>query len=179
MADTSIEQPLFEIRDSVRISAAADTVYGIVTDLSRSGEWSEECRGGQWVSGTPGTVGAVFRGENSRGADVVGWAPVVRGNWTTDSEVIAAEPGRTFSWAIRNKAGQAQQSVWSFDVEPDGAECVLVHRFRMDAPTEGIRGITWDMDDPARQRFLREWAAKLRTDIAATLTRIKAVVEQG
>src|SRR4051794_8827336 len=90
--------PLFEDRAECTVAAAPDVVYAVVSDMGRAGEWSAECRGGTWISGEPGTVGAVFRGENLRSPDVVAWAPVVRGTWFTRSEVVAAEPGRTFGW---------------------------------------------------------------------------------
>lgn len=117
-------------------------MYATVSDLPRSGEWSVECTGGQWISGTPATVGAVFRGENHRPENVVAWAPVVRGEWTTESEIVEAQPGRVIRWAIRDRAGRRQESVWSFELRAADDGCVLVHRFWMGAPTEGIQGIT-------------------------------------
>jgi hypothetical protein len=170
--------PLFRVRTDVWISATPEDVYAVVSDLTRGAEWSVECVGGTWVSGEPATVGAVFRGDNRRGTEVVSWAPVVRGEWTTDSEIIGAEPGRVFSWAIRNKAGQAQDSVWTFELAPADDGCVLTHHFRMGEPTEGILGITAGMSTEEKQRFFAEWAAKLEKDIAATLGRIKNVIEK-
>jgi hypothetical protein len=140
---------------------------------------SAECTGGSWVVGTPATVGAVFRGVNYREEDVVAWAPVVRGEWTTESEVVAAEPGRRFSWSMRGKAGRRQDSVWTYEITSDGnGGSVLTHRFRMGAPTEGITGITADMDDVDERRFFAEWGKKLDGDLAATLDRLRAVIER-
>ncbi|GAA1413242.1 SRPBCC family protein [Kitasatospora putterlickiae] len=172
--------PLFRSWAEIRISAAPAEVYSVVSDLPRSGEWSPECRGGDWVSGEPAAVGSVFRGENLRDPDVVAWAPVVRGTWFTHSEVVAAEPGRTFRWAMRDSAGRAQDSVWAFDVAPaeDGGS-VLVHHFRMGAATEGIRGITAGLDEDGRRRFFAEWGEKVAADLGTTLERIKRVVEKG
>jgi len=179
MAETNTKsEPLFQVRTDVWVSASPREVYAVVSDMPRAAEWSVECVGGTWVSGEPATVGAVFRGENRRGADVVSWAPVVRGEWTTDSEVVAAEPGRVFSWAIRDKAGRAQDSVWTFEMAPADDGCLLTHHFRMGEPTEGIRGITADMSGEEKQRFFAEWGAKLEQDIAATLGRVKDVIEK-
>ncbi|ALG09739.1 SRPBCC family protein [Kibdelosporangium phytohabitans] len=178
MGETNTKSaPLFHVRTEVRVSATPEEVYAVVSDMARASEWSVECLGGRWVSGEPATVGAVFRGDNRRGPDVVSWAPVVRGDWTTDSEVVAAEPGRVFGWAIRSKAGQAQDSVWTFEMAPAAGGCVLTHHFRMGEATEGIRGITADMSDDEKRRFFSEWGAKLEQDIAATLVRVKEVVE--
>ncbi|SER61737.1 Polyketide cyclase / dehydrase and lipid transport [Streptomyces sp. yr375] len=172
--------PLFQVSAETRIAVSPDDVYATVSDLPRSGEWSVECTGGQWISGTPATVGAVFRGENHRPEDVVAWAPVVRGEWSTESEIVEAEPGRVIRWAIRDRAGQRQESVWSFELRAAGdGGCVLVHRFWMGRPTEGIRGITADMDPAQRQTFFRDWTAKLTADLTATVQRIKQVIEKN
>ena len=165
---------LFEVRVSVPVAATPADVYAVVSNLPRSGEWSSECLGGTWVHGTPATVGAVFRGVNHRAADVVAWAPVVRGEWTTNAEVVAAEPGRVFSWSMRDSEGRRQDSVWTYEIEPGR----LTHHFRMGEPTEGIRAITADMDDIEKQRFFSEWGKKLEGDMAATLDRVKAVIER-
>jgi hypothetical protein len=174
----SVTRPLFELSARTRVAAPPEAVYAVVSDLTRSAEWSPECVGGEWTSGEPGTPGAVFRGENHRSTEVVSWAPVVRGTWFTESEVVYAEPGRAFAWSMRNSAGEKQESVWSYDIHPaasGGSE--LVHRFRMGSPTEGIRGITAEMDDAARERFFTQWGDKVAADMQLTVERIRQVVE--
>ncbi|MEU9863724.1 SRPBCC family protein [Streptomyces sp. NPDC047971] len=170
---------LLAARSAVVISADPSVVYSVVSDLPRSGEWSPECLGGTWVSGEPGAVGSVFRGENERSPEVVAWAPVVRGTWHTEAEVVAAEPGVTFRWSMRNSSGERQDSVWGFDVEPSGSGSLLTHHFRMGDPTEGIRGITAEMDGPTRARFFAEWQAKVADDLTATVRRVKELIERG
>ncbi|WP_017556316.1 SRPBCC family protein [Nocardiopsis baichengensis] len=171
--------PLFELNARIRIEASPEEVYSVVSDLPRSGEWSPECQGGEWI-GPPAQVGSVFRGENLRADDVVGWAPLVRGTWHTEARVVAAEPGRTFRWMMLSHAQEDQESVWGFDTEPaDGGACTLVHHFRMGKATAGIHKIVADLDEEARKRFIEEWTAKLAGDLDATLARIKRVVEAG
>jgi hypothetical protein len=177
MADTETTTPLFESQAEIIVDATPAAVYALVSDLPRSREWSLECTGGEWISGVPGTAGAVFRGHNVRGTDVVSWAPVVRGTWTTEAQVHAAAPGAEFSWAMRDSRGNPQSSVWAFRMSRADDGCRLVHHFRMDTPTEGIRKITQDMDDAGRRRFVTEWGAKVGADLAETLRRIKAIVE--
>jgi Polyketide cyclase / dehydrase and lipid transport len=177
MAKTETTTPLFEAQAEIVVAAPAATVYALVSDLPRSREWSGECIGGEWISGIPGAVGAVFRGHNARGADVVGWAPVVRGVWTTEAEIRSAVPGVEFSWAMRDSRGHAQSSVWAFRMSPEDDGCRLTHHFRMDTPTEGIRKITQDMDDAGRRRFVTDWGAKIGADLHETLRRIRAIVE--
>ncbi|MFI8993276.1 SRPBCC family protein [Streptomyces sp. NPDC053542] len=171
--------PLFDVRAQTYVAAPPAEVYAVVSDLPRSSEWSPECTGGAWVSGRPATVGAVFRGENLRADDVVAWAPVVRGTWRTESQVVAAEPGRVFRWAMRDSAGNAQDSVWSYEITPDGDGCVLVHGLRMGTATEGIRGITSEMDEATKEKFFADWTEKLAGDLRDTLHRIKAIAEKA
>jgi Polyketide cyclase / dehydrase and lipid transport len=169
--------PLFELRAQIPISATPEKVYSVVSDLRRSAEWSPECRGGEWIAGEPATVGAIFRGENLRPDDVVAWAPLIRGVWYTECQVVAAEPGRTFRWAMRTHTGRNQESVWGFDMEPTVGGTILVHHFRMGRATEGIHKIVKDLDETDRKRFVVDWTAKLEGDLADTLRRIKEVVE--
>ncbi|WP_327284429.1 MULTISPECIES: SRPBCC family protein [unclassified Streptomyces] len=176
MSDT--QTPLFRSRAQIHVSATPAEVYAVVTDLARSGEWSPECLGGEWTTGTPGAVGSVFHGENERSEDVVSWAPVVRGKWSTYAEVVAAEPGRTFQWAMHNSSGEKQDSIWGFSIEADGEGSLLVHHFRMGAATEGITGITAEMDGGEKQQFFTEWGEKVAGDLATTLERIKVVIEK-
>ncbi|MDO0925225.1 SRPBCC family protein [Streptomyces sp. TG1A-8] len=179
MGETSrATEPLFRSSAEIRISATPQEIYELISCLPRSGEWSPECQGGTWVVGEPATVGAVFRGENLRSPDVVSWAPVVRGTWTTYAEVVAAEPGRTFRWAMHDSAGRKQSSVWAFDIEAAAGGSVLTHHFRMDTATEGILGITAEMDETRKQQFFKEWGDKVAGDLAATLERVKAVIEK-
>jgi hypothetical protein len=171
------QEPLFETGAELFVSADPAEVYALVADLRNSPLWSTECTGGEWVGGEPATVGAVFRGDNLRSDDIVAWAPVVRGRWSTYAEVVNASPGREFAWAMRDSAGRAQDSVWSFTIRPVAGGCLLAHRFRMGRPTEGIRGITAGMAAAARERFRREWAGKIARDLSETVRRLKTVLE--
>jgi hypothetical protein len=171
--------PLFELRADIQVSATPEETYSVVRDLARSGEWSPECLGGEWVSGEPSMVGAVFRGKNLRSEDVVGWAPLVRGIWHTECRVTAAQPGRTFRWMMLTHARDDQESIWGFDLDAADGGCVLTHHFRMGKATAGIHKIVADLDEAARKRFVAEWTAKLEQDLTDTLKRIKDVIEQG
>ncbi|WP_208325970.1 SRPBCC family protein [Amycolatopsis arida] len=170
----------FRVGVDVEIDANPGTVFDYVADLPRSGEWSPECRGGDWVSGQPAAVGSVFRARNHRRPDVVAWAPVVRGEWTTECEIVESTRPSAFRWAMRDRAGRRQQSVWSFELRPGAAGgTVLTHAFWMGELTEGMRGILAELDDAGRRRFVAEWAEKLRDDMETSANRIRAAVERG
>ncbi|MGJ5694325.1 SRPBCC family protein, partial [Streptomyces pratensis] len=68
--------------------------------------------------------------------------------------------------------------VWGFDVEEDGEGSVLTHHFRMGTATEGVVGITAEMDENGKRRFFAEWGEKIDGDLAATLRRIKDLIEK-
>ncbi|MBC3844290.1 SRPBCC family protein [Streptacidiphilus sp. 4-A2] len=170
------EAAVFQLRAEIVLPAEPSDIYPVISDLARSGEWSPECRGGSWVDGRPSALGAVFRGDNLRGPEVVPWAPVTRGNWSTYAEVVAAEPGRTFRWAMRDSAGARQDSVWGFDIEAAGEHSRLIHHFRMGEPTEGIRRITSGMTEEERRTFFGEWSRKLADDLVFTLGRIRDAI---
>ncbi|MBR7828846.1 SRPBCC family protein [Actinospica sp. MGRD01-02] len=170
----------FRARAEILLNTTPEHAYAVVTDLARSGEWSAECTGGQWVLGEPAKVGSIFRGDNLRGTDVVAWAPVIRGRWNTEAEVIEAEPARVFRWVILNSERGRQESTWTYEFEPanDGAACRLVHSYRLGRLTEGLEKILTPLDEDARGRFVREWNAKIEADIRATVERIKTAVEK-
>ncbi|GHA07255.1 hypothetical protein GCM10010372_03160 [Streptomyces tauricus] len=169
----------FRVDVTTDVRADPATVFAYVSDLTRSGEWSPECRGGEWTSGDPATVGSVFTARNHREPDVVAWAPVVRGEWTTRCEVVEAVPPRVFSWAMRDSGGRAQESVWSFTVAPTAEGSALTHAFWMGELTEGMRGILAGMNDDEVKKFLVDWADKIQGDMGQSLARIKTRLESA
>ena len=179
MSTSVVERsPLFQLRAEAHVAAAPDESYALVSDMLRSAEWSLECCGGEWVSGEPATVGAVFRGENFRADSVVAWAPVPRGVWYTHTEVIAAEPGRTFQWETLNTSGVKEGSVWGFDIEAADGGCLLVHHYQMAKATAGIHRIVAGLGEDDKQRFVADWSTKLQQNIEDTLKRVKDLMEK-
>lgn len=173
-------RPLFELGAEVHISASADKIYSVVSEMNRHSEWSSELKSGEWVSGEPGTVGAIFHGENFRSDDVVAWAPLIRGAWHTKSEIVTTDPGHVFSWKIHSKTGEPQELIWTFDITPaaDGDGAVLAQKFWMGWASPGIHDITKDMDEAGRRKFITAWTEKMETDIKATLELIKVIIEK-
>jgi hypothetical protein len=177
--ETSIlhNRPLFDLGSEICVSATAKEIYEAVSDLPRHSEWSTELQGGEWISGSPGAVGSIFRGENFRSDNVVEWAPLIRGIWHTKSEVLTTEPDSRFQWKIHSKTGEPQELIWTFEITPDGDECVLAQKFWMGWASPGIHDITKDMDEPEQRRFIAEWTNKMERDVQLTLQRIKKVIE--
>ncbi len=73
------------------IAAPAETVWALIADLPRMGEWSPENTGGSWTRNATGpALGAHFRGSNRNG----------RRRWTTAVVVTRCEPGTCFEFAV-------------------------------------------------------------------------------
>ena len=100
------------------IAAPPDTVWALVADLPRMGEWSPENEGGEWVGGADGpAVGAKFKGTNSNGGR----------SWKTVATVTAADPGRRFAFTV--KAAALPIAEWAFEIEPAGDGCTVTQHF--------------------------------------------------
>jgi uncharacterized protein YndB with AHSA1/START domain len=144
---------------TVRIAASPERVYDIVSDVTQMGRLSPECTGGRWLGGATGpAVGARFKGTNKRG--------VVR--WSTTNTVVAAEPGREFSFDTKQSGTR-----WTYRLEPDGDGTLVTERR---AP--------W-RDRPLSARVaarlflggVEEHEEEMRAGLVATLERLKAVAE--
>src|SRR3954451_6756160 len=94
------------------IAAAPDAGYDAISDVTRMGEWSEECHACQWHDGFDGpVVGATFDGHNRHGDH----------EWTTQGKVIEADPGRAF--AFECSMMDFHYSTWGYRIEPTQAGC--------------------------------------------------------
>ncbi len=71
------------------IAAPPAAVWAVVTDVTRVGEWSGECRACEWVDGfSTATVGARFRGHNRR----------LFARWSRTNQVFVADQPHRFVW---------------------------------------------------------------------------------
>jgi hypothetical protein len=76
--------------ESIVIARSAETLYDLVSDVTRMGEWSPVCTACWWDDGAAGRVGAWFTGRNE------GYGRT----WETRSEVVAADRGREFAFIV-------------------------------------------------------------------------------
>ena len=144
---------------TVDVDAPAERVFDLVSDVTRMGEWSPESTGAEWRSGTPGAVGATFRGSNRRG----------RATWSTTCHVVASERGRVFAFAVGGPT--EPDTVWRYDLQPlpDGGTRVT-ESFELPRPmgaasrlltrlTLGVRDRESDLEDGMRTTLSRLCAA--------------------
>ena len=138
---------------SIDIAASAETVYGILTDLSRVSEFSPECYKSEWEDGSTGPeVGAKFRGYNQAG-DM---------KWDAGCVVVAAEPGR--EWAFEVPAQDGRRTLWRYEIEATDGGCRVTESF--DSPI---------LDQEFFQKMNRH--SLLVQNIAQSLENLKAAAE--
>ena len=88
----------------VEIDAAPLTVYQLVSNITRMGQWSPECYRCEWLNGaTTPAPGARFRGHNRLG----------KIRWHTDAIITTADPGREFAFTTLHKDGR-EETVWRY-----------------------------------------------------------------
>lgn len=161
------EPTSFDLHATARVLADADAVYRVASDITRMGEWSPECTGGEWISGEPGAVGARFHGHNEARGDT----------WTTECEVRVAEPGRRFTWAVITFSPAPDNLVWSFEIEPTADGCALTQRFRMASPPSRLLAIRDSLPPEKAATFMEFRRGRLQEAMQQTVDRIKAAVE--
>lgn len=135
---------------SLVISRPPDRVWALITDITRTGEWSPENCGGVWLDGaTTAAVGARFKGTNKRG----------RTKWSTTCEVTVAEPGREFTFVTGSAA--KHDTLWRYVLEPVGDGTRVTESFELTKPigpagrlltrvTTGVRDRRADLEDNTR-----------------------------
>jgi hypothetical protein len=140
---------------SIEIEAPRQAVYDLVSDITRTGEWSPECRSCEWV-GAPGAVGSRFKGHNRRGP----------ARWTTTAEITDADPPDTFAFATLN--GDRHGTRWRYTLSGDAPTTLTVSFEAVSAPR---------LNAHAQRLFIRTRQQQLEAGLDATLARIKAIAE--
>ncbi len=83
--------PVRTHRQSILIEAIPEALYDLVSDITRTGEWSPVCTACWWDdAGEAGQVGAWFTGHNE----------LPERTWQTRSQITAADRGREFTWIV-------------------------------------------------------------------------------
>ncbi|MBV8387631.1 MAG: SRPBCC family protein [Acidimicrobiia bacterium] len=97
------------IEESIDIDAPPERLYGMVSDLSRMGEWSPENLGGKWLGGASGPAeGARFKARNRNG-----WR-----RWSTKVRIVSANPPKEVAW--ESSAFGLKVALWRYRFEPNG-----------------------------------------------------------
>jgi uncharacterized protein YndB with AHSA1/START domain len=148
------------VASAIDIDAPPAQVYALVSDVTRTGEWSPECVSCRWLGGEDRALeGARYRGRSRNG-----WR-----RWSTTSTIRVARPEAELTWDVTYLGRPVAR--WSYHLAPrDGGGTRL---------TESV--------DDRRERWLqvmspwitgsRDRAARNARTIGTTLERIKAIAE--
>ena len=148
--------------ESIEIDASRETVWALVSDMERYGEWSSENTGGYWRKndeGVPGTakVGDEFVGINRRGEQ----------EWKALVEITEREENRSFAFVT---GGTALTFVhWRYDLETDDERTTLTESW-------ALMNLSPPMIEHGETE-VQARAANARESITATLQGMKAAAE--
>lgn len=145
---------------SVDVNAPVEAVWDLVSDVTRTGNWSVECRGAEWLDGaTAAKPSARFRGRNRRNAT----------RWSRVCEVLEVDPPRRLSWKTLPTRLLPDSTKWEFELASTGARTLLTERMQV-LNIPGLYDRVFALMLPQHRD---------RTpDLEADLQRIKAYVEQ-
>lgn len=149
-------------QESITINASAETLYDLVSDIIRTGEWSPVCTSCWWEDdATAGQVGAWFTGRNE----------LSDRTWETRSQVVVADPGREFAWVVGGKYVR-----WGYTLRAEVAGTVLTESW--DFLPEGIIMFEekYGNDAPAQIAGRTQQALD---GIPKTLAAIKSIAESS
>jgi hypothetical protein len=146
---------------STEVSAPADAVYELVSDLPGLGRLAKEFESGKWLRGADkAAVGVRFRGHNRHG----------KRRWSTTALVTDADPGRRFGFDVYSIGMRVSR--WQYDIEPTGDGC-------------RVEELAWDFR-PGWFRLIAnlvtgisDRAGENRRNMEHTLRQIKAAAEEA
>jgi uncharacterized protein YndB with AHSA1/START domain len=144
---------------SLHMAVPPETVWALVSDVTRIGEFSPETFEAEWTRGSTGPeVGAFFKGHVKRnGVGPTYWSPC---------RVTACVPNEVFEFSVG--LDEMTLNNWGYRLEPDGLGTRVTEYFRIE-PSMPMR-LYWTVLGPLRGRTNERG---MRT----TLERMKAVVE--
>ncbi len=146
--------------DSIHIAASPAEVYLVVSDITRTGEWSPVCQECWWDEGDGPRVGAFFTGRNV----------TEDRTWETRCEVIAAKEDSEFGWSVTD--GNVH---WIYSMAAVGGGTQLTESWVFTSKGQTFFEQRFG-DDAAREVALRVAAA--HEGIPITLAAIKNVIER-
>ena len=107
---------------SVDIDAPVESVWALVSDVTRQGEWSVECCGAEWLDGaTTAATGARFRGRNKRNAT----------RWSRLCEVLEVDAPHRVAWRTVPTRLLPDSTRWEFELASNGHGTTLTERMQV------------------------------------------------
>ncbi len=147
--------------ESIVVARSAESLYDMVSDVTRMGEWSPVCKACWWDDGDSLRVGAWFTGRNELPERV----------WETRSQVVAAERGREFTFVV---GGSLVRWSYAFTPVDGGTQVTESWEFLPD----GIARFQARFGEDAEAQIANRTEAAHR-GIPVTLAAIKESAESG
>jgi ribosome-associated toxin RatA of RatAB toxin-antitoxin module len=146
---------------SIEIAASPETLYDMVSDVTRTGEWSPVCVACWWDEGASGQAGDWFTGRNVTASRT----------WETRSQVVVADRGREFAFLVGK--GYVR---WEFTVAPVAGGTRLTEEWEFLPAGQAFFAERYgDAADEQIDQRTRE----AQEGIPATLAAIKRIAENG
>jgi hypothetical protein len=156
MNQSSIRQ----YQESITVQASAGKLYDLVSDITRTGEWSPVCTRCWWDDqDSAGQPGAWFTGRNE----------LPQRTWETRSQVVAAERGREFTWVVGGRFVR-----WGFTLTPADGGTTLTESWEF--LPDGIAMFEEKFGDEASTQIADRTQQAL-DGIPKTLAAIKRIAE--
>jgi len=150
---------------SLHMQADPDTIYAIVSDVTRMPELSPEIIECKWLDGATGpAVGARFVGRNKM-------ATPHRPSFTNKPVVTVADPGRTFEFSRTEPFGGTV--VWRYELAPEGDGTLVTESYTVTKP---IKRIGWFIIGTLFG--CKDRRADLHAGMGQTLERLRQVTER-
>ncbi len=104
----------------VEVDASIQQVWRLVSDVTRVGEWSHECRSARWLGDAESPVpGARFRGRNR-----AGWA-----RWGRTCEIVTVDPPSEMVWRTVPTPLFPDSTQWRIRLEPREGRTLVTQSF--------------------------------------------------
>jgi uncharacterized protein YndB with AHSA1/START domain len=141
------------------IAAPRELVYAAISDVTRMGEWSEECHACEWHDGFDSPViGATVDGHNRHGDH----------QWTTQGKVTEADPGRAFSFECSMM--DFHFSTWGYRIEATESGC-RVTEWNDDLRPQSVMELSKEISG------LDDRTERTRWTMSGTLERLASALE--
>jgi Polyketide cyclase / dehydrase and lipid transport len=147
--------------DSLVIGRSPESLYDMVSDVTRMGEWSPICTACWWDEGNSATAGAWFTGRNE----------LPERTWETRSEVVATDRGQEFAFIVGGSLTR-----WGYTFTPVDGGTQVTESWEFLPGGAATFDERFGADANAQVEVRRELA---RTGIPTTLAALKGIAEAG
>ncbi len=145
--------------ETLTVGAAPEAVYDLVSDVTRTGEWSPICQAAWWDAGDGPRADAWFTGRNQTGDTV----------WETRSRVEVADRPREFAWLVSDGFVR-----WGYRLDPVDGGTELTESWQL--RRAGLQMFHDKYRDGAHDRIALRSSQAL-DGIPRTLAAIKKIAE--